>query len=214
MKPGSAIFMAASALAASLSVSTWSMMSSSGPPSITSKSRRGPERSGVVRACGFSNPSRVPSNAAQTQDQEDRNAGPAQGATARMNSSWGPRRAEGALNVSYRPHYVGEGDHQVHCPFGRGGISRGKAVVFVPNAGEPKHVAVFFLFLLVPLIEIALFIQVGGLDRPLADAGHRGCDRGGGERCWSGRREVRRCSVCGGVSTNCGTRRTRLPMAR
>jgi hypothetical protein len=31
----------------------------------------------------------------------------------------------------------------------------------------------FFLFLFVPLIEIALFIQVGGMDRVVADARHR-----------------------------------------
>ena len=32
----------------------------------------------------------------------------------------------------------------------------------------------FVAFLAIPLIEIALFIQVGGLDRSLADSGDRG----------------------------------------
>ena len=42
---------------------------------------------------------------------------------------------------------------------------------------EPDHVAVFSPFFLVPLIEIALFIQVGGLIGVVAHAADRGADR-------------------------------------
>jgi UPF0716 family protein affecting phage T7 exclusion len=71
----------------------------------------------------------------------------------------------------------------------------------------------FFLFLFVPLIEIALFIQVGGMIGLWPTLGIVVATAVAGT-CSSGPRGVRRCSGFGTASMNCAIPRKRWPMAQ